>query len=180
MLGELPKPRQEQNALLVNSPYTRHLLDTKLRLGNQSDWIDKVVSLKKELERSLIEKYGTGWEKVTVAPLYITMNAEIMFNSKIKPEAKYASMKTMFMVGYDIGNYNFNPVFDDLMSYLVNCGIFNPKMLNKKGSRKIANFCLGILKGGAYFRSLPNPIENNNCNNGAGNVFKNYIDNLGI
>jgi hypothetical protein len=178
MLGELPKPEQERNALLVNSPFTRHLLDTKLRMENQSNWIDKVVSLKKELEKSLVEKLGESWEKITIVPLYISMDAEIIFNPKIKAEAKYASTRTMFMVGYDIGNYNFNPVFDDFIGYLANSGTFNPKMLNKKGSRKITNFCLGILKGGAYFRSLFDPIRNNNHNCEANDVFKNYIDNL--
>jgi hypothetical protein len=180
MLDELPKPSQERNSLLVNSPFARHILDTNLRLRNQSDWIDKVVSVKKELEKSLIEVLGESWEKITVIPLYISMDAGIMFNPKIKDELKYSSTKTMFMVGYDIGNYNFNPIFNDLIRYFGDGDIFNPKMLNNKGSRKIVNFCLGALKDGAYFRSLFNPTENNNHGNGTKNVFQEYIDNLDI
>jgi hypothetical protein len=158
----------QKEATLANAPFTKHFL--KFAKENTvidiDKWSAEHVQLFTPLEEKLKNEYGNNWQNTILYPLLITTDIQHVSNQNLELRQKGEFVRSMFLMGYEVGKDNLEHVKDDIIVALVNIGFLD----NESFSQASNDTCVGVLRVGTHFKNQTNGV--------IPNVFEDFINNL--
>lgn len=153
MPDQQPDPRKE--ALLAKAPFTKNFLDEKAMKSDLSGWAKRQNDLTAKLQEEVRSKTGNDWRRTIIAPSLISANIHGIFNPDMDVNEKIGVATGLFLMGWEVGSDNFNPLLTDIVVQFGKLKVFNPKLLGSHDDRnKIVDTCTGLLRVGQYFKRL--------------------------
>ena len=153
MPDQQPDPRKE--VLLAKAPFTKNFLDEKAMKADVSGWADKQKGLSAKVQEEVRTKTGNDWMRTIINPSLISANIHGIFNPELDVDEKVGVATGLFLMGWEIGKDNFNPLLTDIVAHFGKLKVFNPKLLGSNDDRgKIVDACIGLLRVGQYFKDL--------------------------
>lgn len=157
---DVPKPNQEQEAILQRAPYLKAFMDQTPDLGGS--WLDQLEPLGESLEKELTKRVGSNWFTTTLGPLTLMTEEQKVFDTGLTKTERHSAqdqlfrvVKSLFLIGYEIGNQADAlkasvPIAEKLSKH----GLFHTPELEEKEpySQRVFNTLWGIIQSGVFIR----------------------------